>query len=66
MLKKNIGGADKYIRIILGLVGVGIGFYFGYLWATLIGAVLFFTGWYGWCGLYSLFGLSTLRKYDRN
>lgn len=62
MIKKNVGGIDKYIRIILGLIGVGIGFFYGQFWATLIGAILFFTGWYGWCGLYSLVGISTCKN----
>ncbi len=62
MIQKNVGGVDKYARIIIGLILVAIGHKMGILWATLLGAVLFFTGWFSWCGLYALFGKSTCKQ----
>lgn len=62
MIKKNVGGKDKYIRIILGLILVGVGYIYGNIWATIFGGILFFTGWYERCGLYALIGVSTCKK----
>ncbi|MBP6856414.1 MAG: DUF2892 domain-containing protein [Candidatus Pacebacteria bacterium] len=61
-MKKNVGGIDKYIRIFAGCILVFVGYREEALWATLLGAILFFTGWYGWCGLYSLLGKTTCKN----
>lgn len=62
MIKKNVGGIDKYIRILAGFILVLVGYREEVFWATLLGAVLFFTGWFSWCGLYALFGKSTCKE----
>lgn len=62
MLKKNVGGTDKYIRIVVGLILVFIGYREVALWATIPGALIFFSGWFGWCGLYALLGKSTCKN----
>jgi hypothetical protein len=60
MCAKNVGGADRIIRIVLGLVIMSVGAYYGSLWG-LLGAVVLGTGIFSWCGLYSLIGVSTCK-----
>lgn len=63
MLKTNVGGADRILRIVVGLallvwffVDHGTGFWH---WAKLIGIVPLLTGLMSSCPLYSVLGLST-------
>ena len=63
MLKTNVGGIDKILRIAVGLALIvwffmdqGTGFWH---WAKLIGIVPVLTGLMGSCPLYSMLGLST-------
>ncbi|MCB6177227.1 DUF2892 domain-containing protein [Rhodobacter sp. Har01] len=63
MLKNNVGGIDKILRIAVGLalivwffVDSGTGFWH---YAKLIGVVPLLTGLLGTCPLYSIVGLST-------
>jgi hypothetical protein len=58
-MKSNVGGIDRILRIVLGLVLIGltvsgtIG-----VWGW-VGAVLLGTGLMGWCPPYAIFGFST-------
>lgn len=58
-MKQNVGGIDRILRIVLGLVLIGltvsgtIG-----VWGW-VGAVLLGTGLMGWCPPYAIFGFST-------
>ena len=60
MFKKNVGGVDKVIRIVLGIGMIGAGIYYGN-WLGAIGLIPLLTGIFGTCGLYSLFGISTCK-----
>jgi hypothetical protein len=59
----NVGGTDRAIRIVLGIVLLVV----AYLWlsgaltiiAYVVGAILLITGLVGWCGLYTVLGLNT-------
>ncbi|PZQ39968.1 MAG: DUF2892 domain-containing protein [Phenylobacterium zucineum] len=61
---KNVGSADKIIRIALAVVAAALGFVVG---AGRVGGILLFvvavvllvTALVGFCPLYRLFGLST-------
>jgi len=58
-MNANVGGIDKLLRIVAGIVllvlaAVGI----GTPW-TWIGVVPLVTGLLGWCPAYSMFGLRT-------
>jgi len=60
-MKKNIGGIDKFIRIVAGigilsLVFIGPETKWGYL-----GIVPLVTGLIGWCPPYALLGISTCK-----
>ena len=58
-MKSNVGGIDRILRIVLGLVLIGltvsgtIG-----VWGW-VGAVLLGTGLVGWCPPYAIFGFNT-------
>jgi uncharacterized membrane protein HdeD (DUF308 family) len=62
---KNESNVDRVIRIILGvlLLVLGIFVYKGTLGIILdiIGAISLFTGLTGFCLLYKLFGISTIK-----
>lgn len=60
-MKKNVGSADKVIRIILG-IGIGAaGIYFKSWWG-LVGIVPLATALIGSCPLYLPFGIRTHRS----
>ena len=59
-MKKNVGKADKVVRVILGL-GIGAaGIYFKSWWG-LVGLIPLLTAFMGSCLLYMPFGISTCR-----
>jgi len=56
-MKKNVGSADKTIRIILGIVIIALGFYFQSWWG-LIGLGALATAFMGVCPAYLPLGIS--------
>ncbi|GAB5461796.1 MAG: DUF2892 domain-containing protein [Hoeflea alexandrii] len=62
MLKNNVGGLDRGVRIIAGLVLLALFFIYpdaSWRYFALIGVIPLFTGLFGTCPLYSIIGLST-------
>lgn len=57
-MKCNVGGADRMIRIIAGVVIILLGFYFQSWWGA-VGIVPILTGALRWCPAYIPFGFST-------
>ena len=57
-MKRNVGTADRIVRIVIGLAIIGAGIVYGSWWGA-IGIVPLATGLVGYCGLYSVFGMST-------
>jgi hypothetical protein len=58
-MNANVGGIDKILRIVAGLVLIGLAIMgIGAPW-TWIGVVPLATGLMGWCPAYSIFGLNT-------
>lgn len=57
----NVGGADKVIRIVAGLVILGLGLAFKSYWG-LVGLLPLITGLVGFCPAYVIFGISTCKK----
>lgn len=57
-MTRNVGTTDRIIRIVLGLIIIGLGVYFGSWWGA-VGAILLATGLVGWCAIYAPFGIST-------
>lgn len=64
MMKTNIGGLDRGIRIVVGLVLLSLIFLLEGVsrWWGLIGVVLLATGLIGWCPAYLPFGINTSKK----
>ncbi|NDV17142.1 DUF2892 domain-containing protein [Muricauda sp. TY007] len=68
-MKKNMGGADRTIRIILAL-GVGALYYFNVVTGTLayillaLAAIFVLTSFVGFCPLYTLLGINTCKVKD--
>ena len=60
-MKANVGGIDRVLRILVGLALIAwAGFAGGPVWAW-IGVLPLATGLMGFCGAYSIFGISTCK-----
>lgn len=61
---KNVGGIDKTLRIILGIIIIALGVINGSLLGV-IGLIPLLTGIIGWCPLYIPFKInSSCKKED--
>jgi uncharacterized membrane protein HdeD (DUF308 family) len=68
-MKKNEGTVDRVIRVILGIILIGVALYFMNSWALwavivvgVIGLIALVTGIIGFCSLYALCKINTLKK----
>jgi len=59
-MKKNMGGADRGFRFVLGAAIVGAGLYFGSWWGV-VGVIPLATSLLGTCPAYLPFGFNTCR-----
>ncbi len=59
-MKCNVGGTDRIIRIILGILIILAGVYFKSWWG-IIGILPLITGLIRWCPAYLPFGFSTCK-----
>ncbi|NDY41658.1 DUF2892 domain-containing protein [Dissulfurirhabdus thermomarina] len=57
-MKRNMGGVDRGLRAVAGLVILGLGWWFRSWWG-LVGLVPLLTALVGWCPAYAPFGFST-------
>jgi hypothetical protein len=58
-MQTNVGGIDKILRIVAGLILIALGIMgIGAPW-TFIGIVPLATGLMGWCPAYKLIGVNT-------
>jgi hypothetical protein len=62
-MKKNVGGVDRILRIVVGLAVIGWGVYAQSWWGA-IGVVPLFTALIGWCPAYLPFGISSCKTGD--
>ena len=60
-MKKNVGTADRIIRVILGLGIIGYGVV-DHTWLGAIGVIPLLTAFIGFCPAYLPLGLSTAGK----
>jgi hypothetical protein len=60
-MKKNIGGIDRGVRFILGVLIVAAGIIFKSYWG-LIGISLMVTALFSFCPLYVPFGISSCKQ----
>lgn len=66
-MKKNVGDKDRIIRITAGIVIATFGLAYSSLIALIVGILIMLTGFLGYCALYSLLGINTIKKdEDKN
>ena len=58
-MKKNVGGIDRTLRIVLGLVLIALAATGTVGWWGYVGVVPLLTGLVGWCPPYALLGWNT-------
>ena len=63
-MKINEGSLDRIIRVILGLIILALWFVLqgNAQYLALIGLIPLITGIIGWCPLYTIFGINTLKR----
>ena len=57
----NIGSTERLLRIITGVVIIGLGLYFQSWWGV-IGLVPLLTGLFRFCPLYKMLGMNTCKR----
>lgn len=57
-MTKNVGNLDRAIRIIVGFLILGLGFFYESWWGV-IGIIPIITGAMGWCPAYIPFKINT-------
>jgi hypothetical protein len=62
-MKKNVGPVDRLLRVILGLIALGNGYYYLGWWGA-IGAVMLLIAVIGWCLPYSIFKINTCKSEE--
>lgn len=61
-MKKNIGGTERIIRVVLGLAIVSLAFIGPASPWAFLGLIPVLTGLIGWCPPYALLGINTCKK----
>lgn len=61
-MSKNVGGIDRVLRIVVGLVLIGLAVTGTVGWWGYIGVVPLLTGVIGWCPAYLPLGIKTCRS----
>lgn len=62
IMKKNVGYAERAIRVVLGLVVLSLAFIGPKSPWAYLGIIPLATGLIGWCPPYALFGISTCKS----
>lgn len=66
VIPKNESNNDRIIRVIFGVIALAIGLFTltgaAQVITLIIGAIALITGLVGFCALYSLLGINTLKK----
>jgi hypothetical protein len=60
-MTSNVGGIDRILRIVLGLVLVGLAATGTVGWWGWLGVVPLLTGAIGWCPPYAILGFNTCK-----
>lgn len=61
----NVGMYDRVIRVWLGIMAMLFAYYspeYPFAWLGWFGVIPLLTGMFGWCGLYKLLGISTIKN----
>jgi membrane-bound ClpP family serine protease len=68
IMKKNVGRADQFIRILLGLVLIVLSFFVPTVWdiiMLILGILMILTGTISYCPVYLLFKINTRGKKEK-
>lgn len=57
----NVGSTERLLRIIVGVVIIGLGFYFQSWWGV-VGLIPLLTGLFRFCPLYKMLGMNTCKR----
>ena len=57
----NIGSTERLLRIIVGVVIIGLGLYFQSWWGV-VGLIPLLTGLFRFCPLYKMLGMNTCKR----
>lgn len=60
-MKHNVGGIDRVLRIVIGLVLIGLAATGTVGWWGWLGVIPLATGLMGWCLPYAIFGVGTCK-----
>ena len=60
-MKMNIGSTDRMLRIIAGVIIIGVGVYYQSWWG-MVGLVPLLTGLFRFCPLYKMLGINTCNR----
>ena len=63
-MKSNVGGIDRILRIVVGLVLIGLAATGTVGWWGWLGIVLLATGAIGWCPPYAIFAVRAHRNRE--
>lgn len=58
-MKSNVGGIDRVVRILVGIVLIGLAVTNTVGWWGWLGVIPLATGLIGWCPPYAMFGINT-------
>lgn len=61
-MKKNIGGVERFIRVLVGIGIMSLAFVGPKTPWAYLGIVPVLTGLIGWCPPYAIMGISTCKK----
>ena len=63
-MKKNVGNTDRAVRIVIGIIILGLFFVLNesYRWWAIVGLIPILTGLAGWCPAYLPFGIRTCNR----
>lgn len=65
MLRTNVGGLDRVLRLVAGVVLLALGWFGPLGWWGLIGLIPLATGLMSTCPLYTILGLNTCKLSQR-
>ena len=60
-MKSNMGGVDRILRGVVGVVIIAVGFYYNSWWGA-VGLIPLLTALVSWCPMYVPFKLTTKKS----
>jgi hypothetical protein len=60
-MKINVGNTERLLRIIAGIIIIGVGVYYQSWWGV-VGLIPLLTGLFRFCPLYMMLGMNTCKR----